>query len=109
MYNVRNPYMQDGGQPQINKEQAVVQQLIQAFMQLSPQGQQMFVQGLQQVMQQSQGQGDPAQQQAPPDQGQGDPSQQQQPQQPQQRMGGYNNPGFRNLPQSVQDKIRGNS
>ena len=29
--------------------------------------------------------------------------------QPQQKMGGYNNPGFRNLPQNVQDKIKRNS
>jgi predicted metal-dependent hydrolase len=56
MYGMKNPYMAEGGQPQINKEQAMVQQLIQAFAQLSPQGQQMFIQGVQQMMEQSQGQ-----------------------------------------------------
>ena len=101
MERMRNPYMAEGGEPQINREQAMVQQLIQAFAQLSPQGQQMFIQGLQQVMEQGQGQ-----EASPQDQMQ---DQQMQEGQPMQKMGGYNNPGFRSLPQSVQDKIMRNS
>ena len=117
--------MAEGGQPQINKEQAVVQQLIQAFAQLSPQGQQMFIQGLQQMMQQQKGNdqqggqdqgqqggqdqgqqgGQDQGQQGGQDQGGGQPQQGQ----PMQRMGGYNNPGFKSLPQNVQQKIMGNS
>lgn len=104
---MKNPYMAEGGQPQINKEQAMVQQLIQAFAQLSPQGQQMFIQGLQQVMEQSQGQPQEGQEASPQDQAQDQQMQQQG--QPMQQMGGYNNPGFRNLPQSVQNKIMRNS
>ena len=103
--------MAQGGEPQINKEQAVVQQLIQAFAQLSPQGQQMFIQGLQQAMEQMQGQGGGGQEATPQDQAQDQQMQQQgAPQgQPMQRMGGYNNSGFRNLPESVQQKIMRNS
>lgn len=107
MYKMKNPYMEEGGQPQINREQAIVQQLMQAFTQLSPQGQQMFIQGLQQMIQ-----GEQSEQQQEPQQQEGTPQDQiqdQQMQQPQQRMGGYNNLGFRNLPISVQQKIMRNS
>ena len=103
MYQMKNPYMAEGGEPQIDREQAMVQQLIQAFGQLSPQGQQMFIQGLQQMMEQGQGQ----QEAAPQEQMMQEQMMQQE--QPMQRMGGYNNPGFRSLPQSVQAKIMRNS
>lgn len=88
--------MAEGGEPQIDREQAMVQQLIQAFGQLSPQGQQMFIQGLQQMMEQGQQEAAPQEQMM-------------QEGQPMQQMGGYNNPGFRSLPQSVQAKIMRNS
>jgi predicted metal-dependent hydrolase len=107
MYGMKNPYMAEGGQPRINQEQAVVQQLIQAFAQLSPQGQQMFIEGVQQMMEQTQGQSGEQEQGVPPEQMQQE--QQMMQEQQMQRMGGYNNAGFRNLPLSVQQKIMRNS
>lgn len=63
--------------------QQMAQQIVDMFQKLPPELQQAVMQALM-----------------------GDGGQQEQ---PQQKMGGYNNPGFRNLPQSVQDKIKRNS
>ena len=69
--------------------QQMAQQIVQEFQQLPPDLQQAVMQALM---------------------GQSGGGQQQDPQaQPQQKMGGYNNLGFRNLPQHVQEKIMRNS
>jgi len=78
--NMNNYYYQDGGQmaPQQGApdENQIVEAIMQAFEQLSPQGQQVVIQGLSEMMQGGGG----GQQAAPPEE---------QYVPPQQRMGGY--------------------
>jgi len=99
MYIPKNQRMYaDGGQMQQeqNPEMQMVQQILQAIQQLSPEAQQMLMEQMGQMSAP-----DPAMQQQAPVEDQYIP--------PQQRMGGMQNKGFRMLPKPVQEKIMRNS
>lgn len=99
MYVPKNQrsYAEGGQTPQEqNPEMQMVQQILQAVQQLSPEGHQMLMQQMEQMespeMQQQEQQSSPDQYMPP-----------------QQRMGGMQNKGFLMLPRAVQQKIMNNS